>query len=166
TGDAEQQIVCGAPNVRAGMKAPVILPGSRLPDGTEIRKAKLRGVESNGMLCSARELGLGDDHSGLMDLPVDAPVGGRFIDYLRGHDRIIDIEITPNRGDCLGVLGVARDVSALYDIDLRPPAIEPVAAQIEDRIEVRLDAPHACPIFLGRVIRNIDPRARTPLWMR
>ncbi|HEX6928676.1 MAG TPA: phenylalanine--tRNA ligase subunit beta, partial [Gammaproteobacteria bacterium] len=167
TGEQEtHQIVCGAPNVRAGMKAPVILPGGQLPDGTKIRKAKLRGVESAGMLCSARELGLGDDHSGLMDLPADAPIGKSFSDYLGGGDQVIDIEITPNRGDCLGMLGVARDVSALYDTELRIPAAEEVAALLVDRIDVTLDAPDACPTFLGRVIRGIDPAAETPLWMR
>lgn len=167
TGDsAPHQIVCGAPNVRAGMKAPVILPGAQLPDGTKIRKAKLRGVESNGMLCSARELGLSEDHVGLMALPSDAPTGQRLDHYLGGDDRVIEIEITPNRGDCLGMLGVARDISALYDVDLSAPREEEVPATISDSVAVRLDAPQACPTFLGRVIRGIDPAASTPIWMR
>src|SRR5690606_30781030 len=166
TGDEQHQIVCGAPNVRAGMKAPVILPGGQLPDGTKIRKARLRGVESSGMLCSARELGLSEDHSGLMDLPADAPTGANFADYLGGDDAIIEIEITPNRGDCLGVLGVARDISALYDLDLVEPALREIPASIDDRLEVTLQAPEACPVFLGRVIRNVNAEAQTPLWMR
>lgn len=166
TGDAEHQIVCGAPNVRAGMKAPVILPGGQMPDGTKIRKAKLRGVESNGLLCSARELGLSDDHSGLMDLPADAPAGAEFSEYLGSNDAVITIEITPNRGDCLGVLGVARDVSALYDLDLVEPVVAPIPARIDDSVEVTLEADDACPVFLGRVIRNVNPEAETPLWMR
>jgi len=167
TGGSEtHQIVCGAPNVRAGMKAPVILPGEKLPDGTKIRKAKLRGVESSGMLCSARELGLSEDHTGLMDLPSEAPVGMGFGEYLGSGDYIIDIEITPNRGDCLGMIGVARDVSALYDLDICHPVAEEVPAQVDDRIEVALEAPEACPVFLGRVIRGIDSKAETPLWMR
>ena len=165
TGEA-QQIVCGAPNVRVGMKVPAILPGSKLPDGTKIRKAKLRGVESSGMLCSARELGLSEDHSGLMDLPADAPVGMPLADYLGAGDAVIDIEITPNRGDCLGVLGVARDLSALYDLDLRGPAVREIPAQDADRVSVELRAPRGCPKFLGRVVRGVNPNAATPLWMR
>lgn len=167
TGCSEtHQIVCGAPNVRTGMKAPVILPGGKLPDGTKIKKAKLRGVESSGMLCSARELGLSEDHAGLMELPSDAPVGKSFDEYLGSGDSIIEIEITPNRGDCLGMIGVARDISALYDKDLCRPKADEVPAEIEDRIDVALEAPEACPAFLGRVIRNIEINAETPLWMR
>lgn len=165
-GNETHQIVCGAPNVRAGMKAPVILPGEKLPDGTKIKKAKLRGVESSGMLCSARELGLSEDHAGLMELPSDAPVGKSFGGYLGSGDSIIEIEITPNRGDCLGMIGVARDISALYDKDLCRPKADEVPAEIEDKVDVSLEAPEACPTFLGRVIRNINFNAETPLWMR
>src|SRR5690606_26585368 len=110
--------------------------------------------------------GLSEDHSGLMDLPADAPTGANFADYLGGDDAIIEIEITPNRGDCLGVLGVARDISALYDLDLVEPAIPEIPASIDDTLEVTLQAPEACPVFLGRVIRNVNPAAQTPLWMR
>lgn len=163
---SEHQIVCGAPNVRAGMKVPVILPGSKLPDGTKIRKAKLRGVESAGMLCSARELGLSEDHAGLMDLPADAPVGEGFGAYLGGDDTVIEIEITPNRGDCLSALGIARDLAALYQQELNIPAAGPVTPAIKDTVDVDVRSPEACPAFLGRVIRAIDPAAQTPLWMR
>ena len=108
------QVVCGAPNVKAGMKAPLILPGGRLPDGTEIKQAELRGVASSGMLCSARELGLSDEAAGLMALPDDAVPGTDFRIYLGGDDELIEIEITPNRGDCLSVLGAARELAALF----------------------------------------------------
>lgn len=165
-GGENLQIVCGAPNVRAGMKAPVILPGGSLPDGTRIRKTRLRGVESAGMLCSGRELALGEDHSGLYALPDDAPVGTPFGEYLGAGDKIIDIEITPNRGDCLGMLGVAREVSALFDQDLRRPDATPIPAAGKDTLPVRVDAPQGSPVFAGRVIRGIDPAAETPLWMR
>ena len=164
--DEQHQIVCGAPNVYAGMKAPVILPGAKLPDGTKIRKAKLRGVESAGMLCSARELGLSEDHSGLMDLPSDAPLGKGLADYLGGEDSIIEIEITPNRGDCLGMIGVARDVSALVREPVLFQPVEPIRAEITDAVDVDVKAPQACPTFLGRVIKGIDTSAETPLWMQ
>src|ERR1041384_8083524 len=108
------QIVCGAPNVKQGMKAPVILPGGKLPDGAEIKQTALRGVDSSGMLCSAKELGLMEEASGLFVLPDDAPVGKELGEYLGGGDSLIEIEITPNRGDCLSTLGVARELAALY----------------------------------------------------
>jgi phenylalanyl-tRNA synthetase beta chain len=164
--DEQHQIVCGAPNVRVGMKAPVILPGAKLPDGTKIRKAKLRGVESAGMLCSARELGLSEDHAGLMDLPTDAPLGGSLHEFLGGGDYIIEIEITPNRGDCLGMLGVARDVSALVQYPVTFDAGKAVKPTIADHIDVDVQDLAACPVFLGRVIKGIDPDAETPLWMQ
>ena len=165
-GKDEHQIVCGAPNARAGMKAPVILPGSKLPDGTKIKKAKLRGVESSGMLCSARELGLSEDHAGLMDLPSDAPLGKPLTEYLGGDDHVIEIEITPNRGDCLGMLGVARDVAALVEGEAEVPVNEEVEAEIDDTLPVVVKDEAACPTFLGRVIKGIDPNAETPLWMQ
>lgn len=160
------QIVCGAPNVHEGMKAPVILPGGTLPDGTEIRRAKLRGVESAGMLCSARELGLGDDHTGLLALDPGAKTGQPIVEALGGNEPVIEIEITPNRGDALSVLGVARDLAAILDSELRPPAAEPVPAVTDETFPVVLEAPEGGPVFAGRVIRGIDPEARTPLWMR
>lgn len=164
--DSARRIVCGAPNVRPGMKAPVAPPGATLPDGTTIRKAKLRGVESEGMICSARELGLGDDHSGILELGPDASTGSAVAAALGGNEPVIEIEITPNRGDALSVLGVARDLSAVLDTPLREPDVAPVEAGTGDAVEVNLDAPEACPVFAGRVIRGLDPEARTPLWMR
>jgi len=160
------QIVCGAPNVRAGMKAPVILPGGTLPDGTVIKQAALRGVDSSGMLCSARELGLSEEASGLMALPDDAPLGTDLREYLGGDDDIIEIVITPNRGDCLGVLGVAREISALYDLPMEQTAIPPVPAAIKDTVAVDNQAPQACPVYAGRVIRGLRTDAVTPLWIR
>ena len=160
------QIVCGAPNVRAGMKAPVILPGGTLPDGSVIKQAALRGVESSGMLCSAKELGLSEEASGLMALPDDAPLGTDLREYLGGDDSIIEIEITPNRGDCLSVLGVARELGALYDLPLKLGAVPPFPAAIKDTIPVENQAPAACPVYAGRVIRGLRTDAVTPLWMR
>ena len=160
------QIVCGAPNVRAGMKAAVVLPGGSLPDGTKIEVSTLRGVESQGMLCSAYELGLTEDHSGLLELPVDAVVGEPLTKALGGNDKILEIEITPNRGDCLSVLGIARELGALYDLDLRLPDCRPVKPQIRDTLAARIEASAACRVFAGRVIRNLNPEAVTPLWMR
>ena len=159
------QIVCGAPNAAAGMKAPVILPGGKLPDGTAIKAAALRGVDSSGMLCSARELGLSEEASGLMALPADAPVGKDLKDYL-GQDQLIEIEITPNRGDCLSALGLARELSALYDVPLKLPDVSPVKAIIKDELKIDVQAPAACPVYVGRVIKGIRADAATPLWMR
>ncbi|HHH44915.1 MAG TPA: phenylalanine--tRNA ligase subunit beta [Gammaproteobacteria bacterium] len=160
------QIVCGAPNVRAGMKAPLATVGGRMPGDMKIKKAKLRGVPSHGMLCSARELGLSEEHEGLMELPADAPVGRDLRDYLALDDMTIEIDLTPNRGDCLGMEGVAREVGTLTRTDLTPPAFEPVAAAIEAQLPIDVQAPDACPRYLGRVIRGINPDARTPLWMQ
>ena len=164
--DAPLQIVCGAPNVWAGMKAPLATVGGRTPDDMKIRKAKLRGIVSHGMLCSARELGLSVEHQGLMDLPADAPVGSDLRDYLGLNDVAIDVDLTPNRGDCLGMEGVAREVGALTRTDLTPPAFESVAAAIADQLPIDVQSPEACPRYLGRVIRGIDPNAQTPLWMQ
>ena len=164
--DEPLQIVCGAPNVRAGMKAPLATVGGRMPGDMKIKKAKLRGVPSHGMLCSARELGLSDEHQGLMELPGDAPVGRDLRDYLGLDDVTIEVDLTPNRGDCLGMEGVAREVGTLNGTDLTPPAFEPVAASSDDRFPVDVQAPDACPRYLGRVIRGISPTAETPLWMQ
>ena len=160
------QIVCGAPNVREGMKAPVVLPGGKLPDGTLIQATKLRGVDSAGMLCSARELGLSEDAAGLMALPDDAPLGKDLHDYLGGGDHLIEIEITPNRGDCLSILGVAREASVYYKQPLKTPKAVKVKAAIKDILPVEVKASAACPVFAGRVIKGLKPGATTPLWMR
>jgi phenylalanyl-tRNA synthetase beta chain len=160
------QIVCGAPNVRVGMKVPTALVGATLPGDLKIKKAKLRGVESSGMLCSARELGLADDHAGLMSLPESAPVGVEFRDYLQLDDRLIEVDLTPNRGDCLSIAGLAREVGVLNRCVVTQPEIAAVAELGTDQFEVRVTAPQGCPRYLGRVIRGIDPGAKTPLWMQ
>jgi len=160
------QIVCGAPNVRQGMKAPVILPGGKLPDGTEIKTTQLRGVDSSGMLCSAKELGLSDEASGLFAFPDDAKVGQDLREYLGGDDWLIEIEITPNRGDCLSILGVARELAALYDKPLIKSDVAPVKAAIKDSFPVDIDAGQACPVFASRIIKGLRTDAVTPLWMR
>ncbi len=164
-GDETLSIVCGAPNVRAGMLAPLARVGGELPGGMKIRKAKLRGVESRGMLCSARELGLSEDHSGIMDLPRGAPPGADLRDWLGLDDAIIDVDLTPNRGDCFSVLGIAREVALANDQALAWPELAPVAAGSEDTFPIEVRAPEACPRFVGRVIRGIATDAGTPLWM-
>jgi len=166
TGEGDpSQIVCGAPNVRAGMKAPLATVGGRVGE-MKIKKAKLRGVPSHGMLCSARELGLSEDHEGLMDLPADAPVGQDIREYLVLDDALIDIDLTPNRGDCLGIEGVAREVGALTGTDVSCPDMPSVQATIGDCFDIDVKEPDACPRYLGRIIRGITPGVQTPLWMK
>jgi len=164
-GDELIDIVCGAPNVRQGMKTPLAKPGVKLPNGMKLRKAKIRGVVSNGMLCSAVELGLGDESDGIMDLPADATVGKPLIEFLQLPDAVIDLDLTPNRGDCFSVLGIARDVSALTGAALKDAAVPPVDPVIDDTQVVELVEPAGCPRFAGRVIRGIDPHAKSPAWM-
>ena len=165
-GGTPLDIVCGAPNVQAGMKAPVALVGAELPGGLAIKRAAVRGIDSNGMLCSARELGLSEDHSGLLALADDAPVGRDFRDYAALDDRVITIKLTPNRADCLSVLGVAREVAALTGAKLAAPTFAPVPARATDKLPVRVEAPDLCGRFSGRVIRNVDAQAPTPEWMK
>jgi len=158
-------VVCGAPNVIAGMKSLLAVPGITLPNGVKLKKAKIRGVTSNGMLCSAVELGLGDEADGIMELPSDAPVGAPLTDYLQLPDAVIDFDLTPNRGDCFSVLGLAREVAALTGGELKSATFPSIAATIEDTLPVELEVPAGCPAFAGRVVRNIDPTARSPVWM-
>jgi len=160
------QVVCGAPNVRPGLCAPLAMVGAYLPDGNRVVRAKLRGVASEGMLCSAAELGLSDDAEGLMELPEHAPAGHDLRDYLGLDDQVIELDLTPNRGDCLGVAGIAREVGVLSRCDVRAVKAEPVSAAISDTFPVQVDAPADCPRYVGRVLRGIDRDARTPLWMR
>ncbi|MDX9884945.1 phenylalanine--tRNA ligase subunit beta [Thauera sp.] len=159
------QIVCGAPNAAAGMKVPCAVVGAVLPGDFEIKKAKLRGVESFGMLCSARELGLSEDHGGLYALPEDAPVGGDIRDYLGLDDTLFTIKLTPNRADCLSLTGVAREVAAITATALQQTVIEPVAPAFDGRREIVLDAPVACPRYCGRILRGVNAKALTPEWM-
>jgi phenylalanyl-tRNA synthetase beta chain len=158
-------VVCGAPNVTAGMKSPLAVPGITLPNGLKLRKSKIRGVVSNGMLCSAVELGLGEESDGILALPGDAPAGMPLAEYLGLPDTVFDLDLTPNRGDCFSVLGVARDISALTGCPLKSPDVVPVAATIDDTLPVEIPLPEGCPSFAGRLIRNIDPAAKSPQWM-
>jgi len=164
-GTEPAQVVCGAPNARAGIKIPLAKVGAAIGDDFKIRKAKLRGVESFGMACSARELGLSDDHSGLMELPEDAPLGMDLRDFLELDDQVIEVELTPNRADCLSIQGIAQDVSASCRSRLTALEIKPVTATVNDTIEVSLEQPDDCPRYVGRIIRGIDPTAASPLWM-
>jgi phenylalanyl-tRNA synthetase beta chain len=164
-GEETVDVVCGAPNVIAGMKSPLAVPGITLPNGLKLRKSKIRGVVSNGMLCSAVELGLGEESDGIIALPDDAPAGMPLTEYLGLPDTVFDLDLTPNRGDCFSVLGVARDISALTGSPLKSPDIAPVAASTEDTLPVEIPLPEGCPSFAGRLIRNIDPAARSPLWL-
>jgi len=159
------QIVCGAPNAAVDMCAPTALPGAELPGGVQVESTELRGVASQGMLCSARELGLSEDHSGLLALPADSPAGIDLRTHLGLDDTIIEVDLTPNRGDCLGMAGIAREVSVLNRCPLTPPAIDSVPPALDDTFKVKLSAAAACPRFIGRVIRGIDPTARSPLWL-
>ena len=160
------QVVCGAPNARAGIKVPFATVGAKLPGDFKIKKAKLRGVESFGMLCAQTELQLGDDDDGLWELPVDATVGSDLIDYLELNDNIIEVDLTPNRGDCLSIRGLAREVGVLNKAAVTEQACAPVVATIEDRISITLEAPEACARYVGRVIRNLDLTQPTPQWMQ
>ncbi|WFC62922.1 phenylalanine--tRNA ligase subunit beta [Pseudomonas sp. REST10] len=159
------QVVCGAPNARAGIKVPFAMIGAELPGDFKIKKAKLRGVESQGMLCSASELQVSDDNSGLMELAADAPVGQSLRDYLGLDDVCIELGLTPNRGDCLSIAGLAREVGAMYGAPVTPVAIDPVAPAHDEVRSVDVLATQACPRYLGRVIRNVDLSRPTPLWM-
>ena len=163
-GASTVQVVCGAPNVRKGMKAPLARVGATLP-GIAIKATSIRGAESQGMLCSAKELGLSDDHSGLLEI-VDGRVGDDVRKVLALDDHILTLKLTPNRADALSVLGVAREVSALTGEKVSLPEIKPVAAKSAARHPVRITHPEGCGRFTGRVIRNVDAKAPTPQWMK
>lgn len=158
------QIVCGAPNVRVGMKAPVATIGAVLPGDFKIKKGKLRGVESQGMLCGASEIDLEDKIDGLLELPADAPVGTNIREYLNLDDHVIDISITPNRGDCFSIRGVAREIGVINQLPVTAPEIKEVAATIVDQKQVVVTT-DGCPRYLGRVIKNVNTKAPTPAWM-
>ena len=185
TGQGEPlQIVCGAPNARAGLKSALAVVGAKLPDGLQIEAAKLRGVESAGMLCSAKELGLADASNGIVELPSDAPVGKALREYLALDDMVLELNVTPNRGDAMSIVGIAREVAALSGEPRSgertrrmrgPGALPPGMATgtaherpstISDTVGVHLDAPSGCPKFAGRVLRGVDNKAASPVWMR
>jgi phenylalanyl-tRNA synthetase beta chain len=159
------QIVCGAPNARVGIKVPLATVGASLPGGIAIKAAKLRGVESFGMLCSAKELGVDADASGLLELPLDAPVGQPLATYLGLPDASFELKLTPNRPDCLGLVGLAHDVAALFGSHVKVPAQAAAPVTGDARRGIRLEAGKDAPRYLGRIIEGIDATARTPLWM-
>ena len=163
-------IVCGAPNARAGIRVPCALVGAELPPGEDgkpfvIKLGKLRGVESQGMLCSAKELQIADDHGGLLELPPDAPIGQDIRQCLNLDDTLFTLKLTPNLAHCLSVYGIAREVSALTGAPLKVPAFPPVATQLTDKLPVKVLAPDLCGRFSGRVVRGVNTQARTPQWM-
>ncbi|APV36396.1 phenylalanine--tRNA ligase subunit beta [Acinetobacter soli] len=158
------QIVCGAPNVRVGMKAPVATIGAVLPGDFKIKKGKLRGIESQGMLCGASEIDLEDKIDGLLELPQDAPVGTNIRDYLKLDDHVIDISITPNRGDCFSIRGIAREIGVINQLAVTPPVIAAVESSILEQKQVHL-ATDGAPRYLGRAIKNVNVQAQTPDWM-
>ena len=167
----ELQIVCGAPNARAGIKIPCALVGAELPPAEPggkpfmIKVGKLRGVESQGMLCSGRELGLGDDHEGILELPVDAPIGEDIRKYLDLDDQVFVIKLTPNKADCLSLVGMAREVSAITGAALCAPKWNAPAVSTDDKRKVTVESKELCGRFAGRVIRGVNPQAKTPDWI-
>lgn len=160
------QVVCGAPNVRAGIKVAFARVGAVLPGNLKIKKAKLRGSESCGMICSGAELELSEEHDGIIELAADAPVGDDLRNYLDLNDVIIDIDLTSNRADCLCMMGIAREVALLNKLPLHVPEIVPVAATIEDVFPVEIYAGDHCPRYAGRIIRNVDVSVPSPLWLQ
>jgi phenylalanyl-tRNA synthetase beta chain len=164
--DGPTQVVCGAANARVGIKIPFATIGAELPGDFHIKKAKLRGVESFGMLCGQTELKAGDDDTGLWELAADAPVGADIREYLNLNDKLIEVDLTPNRSDCLSVKGVARETGVLFRAPVQSPVINPVAATIADIFPVKLSADAACSRYVGRVIRNIDITKPSPAWLQ
>jgi len=158
-------IVCGAKNCRLGLKVAVATVGAVLPGNFKIKKAKLRGVVSNGMLCSESEIGLADSSDGILELPQDAPIGVDVREYLNLNDVTIDVDLTANRGDCLGLKGLAREVGVLNSLEVTEPEITAVTPTIDDALNISIAAGEACPRYLGRVIKGINPKAQTPLWI-
>ncbi len=165
-GEELLDIVCGAPNCRLGLKVAVAVVGAELPGDFKIKKAKLRGVPSNGMLCSFSELGIDIESDGIIELPLDAPVGTDIREYLDLDDAVIDIDLTANRADCLGMIGLAREVAVLNRTEFTEPSWEKVETIIADKVDVKLTDSSACPRYLSRVVKGIDVKAATPLWMQ
>ena len=163
--DEPVEVVCGAPNARAGMRGVLARPGSRIGGGVKVRRAKIRGIASEGMLLSQAELGLGDEHDGIIELDPDAPPGAPIITVLGLDDAVFEVGVTPDRGDCLSLAGIAREIGALNHLTASGPSPEPVAPVVDDCLDVALEAPDGCARYAGRVVRGIDPQAKTPLWM-
>lgn len=165
-GDRLLDIVCGAPNCRQGLKVACAIEGAVLPGDFKIKKTKLRGQLSEGMLCSYSELGIKEDHSGIIELPLDAPIGKDVREYLDLNDVAIEISLTPNRADCLSIAGIAREVGVINQVEVKTPVITSVSATIEDKVSIELQAPEACPRYLARVVKNVNVKAASPLWLQ
>ncbi|AXX59556.1 TPA: phenylalanine--tRNA ligase subunit beta [Vibrio vulnificus] len=159
-------IVCGAANCRQGLKVAVATVGAVLPGDFKIKKAKLRGQPSHGMLCSFTELGIDVESDGIMELAIDAPIGMDFRDFLALNDVTVDVDLTSNRADCFSIRGMAREVGVLNRADVTEPSVAPVAPSIDDTVAIEVKAPAACPRYLGRVVKNVNVHAKTPLWMQ
>lgn len=164
-GRKQHVVVCGAPNATSGLRVPFAPVGALLPGGVKIGRAKLRGVSSDGMLCSEKDLGLSEASDGLFELPNDAPLGQLIREHLQLDDAILDIDLTPNRGDCFSVLGIAREIAATQGLKLETLASSPVAAQSSDTLNVKLEANAGCPRFVGRIVRGISNTATSPVWL-
>lgn len=164
--EVNTQVVCGAPNAREGLKIPFATVGAKLPGDFKIKKAKLRDVESFGMLCGPDEVGLGDSSDGLWELPTDAPVGVDLREYLKLDDHIIEVDLTPNRGDCLSIRGLAREAGVLNQSAVSGSPCKPVSDVISDTVDIDLQAPQACSRYVGRVIRNVNVGAESPMWLQ
>ncbi|MCW9733802.1 phenylalanine--tRNA ligase subunit beta [Avibacterium sp. 20-15] len=165
-GERLLDIVCGAPNCRQGLKVACAVDGAVLPGNFKIKKTKLRGQPSEGMLCSFSELGISDDHNGIIELPADAPIGTDLREYLQLNDNSVEISLTPNRADCLSIAGIAREVGVVNQQTVNTPDIQPVVATITDKAQIDLLAPEACPRYLLRVVKNVNVKAQTPIWMQ
>lgn len=165
-GECLLDIVCGAPNCRQGLKVACAVDGAVLPNNFKIKKTKLRGQPSEGMLCSYSELGISDDHNGIIELPQDAPVGKDLREYLKLDDKAIEISLTPNRADCLSIAGVAREIGGVNQTAVTEPKIETVKPVLADKVAIELAAPEACPRYLLRVVKNVNVNAATPTWMK
>lgn len=159
-------IVCGAANCRQGLKVAVATVGATLPGDFKIKKAKLRGQPSHGMLCSFSELGIDVESNGIMELAKNAPIGMDFRDFLSLNDVTIDVDLTSNRADCFSIRGLAREVGVLNRADVTAPTVNAIAATINDTISIDVKAPAACPRYLGRIVKNVNVQAQTPLWMQ
>ena len=165
-GERLLDIVCGAPNCRQGLKVACATEGAILPGDFKIKKTKLRGQPSEGMLCSYSELGISEDHSGIIELPADAPIGTDLREYLKLADKSIEISLTPNRADCLSIAGIARELGVINKMALNSPHFTPVIPSFSEKIEINVSAPEACPRYLLRSVKNVNVKAKTPVWMQ
>lgn len=165
-GERLLDIVCGAPNCRQGLKVACAIDGAVLPGNFKIKKTKLRGQPSEGMLCSFRELGISEDHSGIIELPADAPIGTDFRDYLNLNDNAIEISLTPNRADCLSIAGIAREIGVVNKLSVNAPHFDSINTTSDEKVEIDIQAPEACPRYLLRSVKNVNIKAATPMWMK